>query len=107
MVAKGGALPDRSSGMHAPRCPVRAGLGTVTETEVFVVPENKDLKRLVRKRMSATGERYTDALAHIVSQIELEPLPPGWVLLGTRAGDYEVGLLPADLNHEDAPVVRL
>jgi hypothetical protein len=74
---------------------------------VFVVPENKDLKRLVRKRMSATGERYTDALAHVVSQIELEPLPPGWLLLGTRAGDYEVGLLPAALNHEDASVVRL
>jgi hypothetical protein len=57
--------------------------------------------------MSATGERYTDALTHIQSQVTLEPLPRGWEHAGDRATEYEVGLLPAAFNHEDAPVVRL
>jgi hypothetical protein len=71
------------------------------------MPENKDLKRLVRERMAATGERYTDALAHIRSQVRLEPLPRGWMRTGDHAADYEVGLLPSTFDHEGARVVRL
>jgi len=55
------------------------------------MPRNKDLKRLVRERMAATGERYTQALAQIARQ-ELQPLPEPWRLTGSHAGDYEVGL---------------
>jgi len=29
------------------------------------VPQNKDLKRLVRARMAETGENYTQALTHV------------------------------------------
>jgi hypothetical protein len=63
------------------------------------MPRNKDLKRLVRERMAATGERYTEALAQITQQ-ELQPLPPPWRLTGSHSGDYEVGLV-------DPAVVRL
>ena len=71
------------------------------------MPENKDLKRRVRERMAATGERYTDALAHLLNQVPLEPLPPGWVRTGDRSVDYEVGLLPAAVAYERTRVVRL
>jgi hypothetical protein len=58
------------------------------------VPQNKDLKRLVRTRMAETGENYTQALTHLQGQVDLEPLPPAWRITGSRAPDYEAGLLP-------------
>jgi hypothetical protein len=57
------------------------------------VPQNKDLKRLVRARMAETGENYTQALTHVLGQVELEPLPSAWQVTGDRAPDYEAGLL--------------
>ena len=39
------------------------------------MPRNKDLKRLVRTRMAETGENYTSALAGILGETELAPLP--------------------------------
>jgi hypothetical protein len=59
------------------------------------MPQNKDLKRLVRTRMAATGESYTQALAHLKDQAVLGPLPAAWRMTGSRAPDYEAGLLPA------------
>ena len=58
------------------------------------MPQNKDLKRLVRARMAATGENYTQALAHLQDQAVLQPLPAAWRMTGSRAPDYEAGLLP-------------
>src|SRR5262249_23764275 len=57
-------------------------------------PQNKDLKRLVRARMAETGERYTQALAHVLSLTRLDPLPLPWRLTGSHPPDYEPGLLP-------------
>jgi hypothetical protein len=59
------------------------------------VPQKKDLKRLVRTRMAGTGENYTQALAHVQGQADLEPLPAAWHVTGDRAPDYEAGILPA------------
>ncbi len=42
------------------------------------MPQNKDLKRLVRTRMAETGENYTQALTHLQGQAALEPLPAAW-----------------------------
>jgi hypothetical protein len=53
------------------------------------VPQNKDLKRLVRARMAETGENYTQALTHLQGQTALEPLPPAWRMTGSRAAEYE------------------
>jgi hypothetical protein len=61
---------------------------------LFTVPQNKDLKRLVRARMAETGENYTQALTHLLGQVDLEPLPAGWHITGSRAPDYEAGLVP-------------
>jgi len=61
---------------------------------VFTVPQNKDLKRLVRARMAETGENYTQALSQLQGQVELEPLPAAWQITGSRAREYEMGLLP-------------
>ena len=58
------------------------------------MPQNKDLKRLVRTRMAETGENYTQALAHLQGQAALEPLPSAWHITGNRRPDYESGLLP-------------
>ena len=58
------------------------------------MPQNKDLKRRVRARMAETGENYTQALTHLLGQVALEPLPPAWHITGSRAPDYEAGLLP-------------
>jgi hypothetical protein len=58
------------------------------------VPQNKDLKRLVRARMAETGENYTQALAHVQGLADLEPLPAPWHIAGNRAPDYEAGILP-------------
>jgi hypothetical protein len=69
------------------------------------VPQNKDLKRLVRARMAETGERYTQALTHVLSQTRLGPLPPPWFITGNRAPDYEAGLLPG--THDGHRMVQL
>ena len=58
------------------------------------MPQNKDLKRLVRTRMAETGENYTQALTHLQGQAALEPLPAAWHITGNRRLDYEAGLLP-------------
>jgi hypothetical protein len=71
------------------------------------MPQNKDLKRLVRARMAETGERYTEALARLLSQTKLRPLPAAWQRTGTRAHNYDAGLLPEDMNHEGNRVVEL
>jgi hypothetical protein len=78
------------------------------------MPENKDLKRLVRARMAATGERYTEALAcleaewaaerEVAATATLAPLP-GWIMAGGAPADYEFGL--AAVTHEGLPVARL
>jgi len=60
---------------------------------MFTVPRNKDLKRLVRARIAETGENYTQALTRLLGQVGLEPLPAPWLITGSRAPDYEVGLL--------------
>jgi hypothetical protein len=69
-------------------------LGRPSRRRSFIVPQNKDLKRLVRARMAETGENYTQALAHLQGEMGLEPLPPAWHMTGNRAPDYEAGLLP-------------
>jgi hypothetical protein len=65
------------------------------------VPQNKDLKRLVRARMAETGEHYTQALAHLRGLADLEPLPAAWHVTGSRAPDYEAGILPGITYGED------
>lgn len=65
------------------------------------MPQNKDLKRLVRARMAETGEHYTQALAHVQGLADLEPLPAAWHITGDRAADYEAGILPAITYGED------
>lgn len=70
------------------------------------MPENKDLKRLVRGRMAATGERYTEALTQVLAQAPLTALP-GWTMMGDQAADYEFGLVRNDTEHQDRRVARL
>ena len=65
------------------------------------MPQNKDLKRLVRARMAETGEHYTQALAHLRGLPDLEPLPAAWHVTGSRAPDYEAGILPGITYGED------
>ena len=38
------------------------------------MPQNKDLKRLVRARMRKTGEAYTAARAHIIKKPKTKPV---------------------------------
>jgi hypothetical protein len=71
------------------------------------VPRNKDLKRLVRARMAETGENYTSALACILGETELEPLPEPWKLTGSHAADYQVGLLPETETYGGGRIVLL
>jgi hypothetical protein len=71
------------------------------------VPRNKDLKRLVRTRMTETGENYTSALAGILGETELAPLPEPWKLTGSHAADYQVGLLPGTETYEGKRIVLL
>lgn len=71
------------------------------------MPQNKDLKRLVRARMAQTGERYTQALTAILSQTKLDPLPKPWFMAGSHPHDYEVGLLPATVSYDGGRVVQL
>jgi hypothetical protein len=56
------------------------------------VPQNKDLKRLVRARMAETSENYTQALTALLSETRLDPLPDGWHMAGTRPTDYDARL---------------
>jgi hypothetical protein len=71
------------------------------------VPRNKDLKRLVRSRMAETGENYTSALAGILGETELAPLPEPWKLTGSHAAGYQVGLLPGTQTYEGRRIVLL
>jgi hypothetical protein len=73
---------------------------------LFIVPQNKDLKRLVRTRMAESGENYTQALAHIQADEQLDPLPDPWFLTGRSALDYQVGLVPGEFL-DGSPVARL
>jgi hypothetical protein len=73
---------------------------------LFTMPQNKDLKRLVRRRMSETGENYTRALTYLLGQVKLETLPAAWHVTGSRAPQYEAGLLPG-ITHEGSPVAQL
>jgi hypothetical protein len=82
-------------------------LGRPSRRRLFTVPRNKDLKRLVRARMAETGERYTHALTHVLGQTRLEALPEPWHLTGSRAADYEVGLLPGTDTYDGHRVVQL
>lgn len=70
------------------------------------MPQNKDLKRLVRSRIAETGENYTQALMHLQGPVTLEPLPAVWRITGSRARDYEAGLLPGVTSGDDK-VARL
>ena len=71
------------------------------------MPRNKDLKRLVRTRMTETGENYTSALAGILGETELAPLPEPWKLTGSHAADYQVGLLPGTETYDGKRIVLL
>lgn len=56
------------------------------------MPTDKDFKKLVRRRMADTGERYTRARAQMHSEREPSDSLPGWFMAGTRPQDYECGL---------------
>ena len=72
------------------------------------MPQNKDLKRLVRARMAETGENYTQALAHLQGEMALDPLPRAWHMTGGSAAEYEAGLLPgADYDGDRVARLRL
>jgi hypothetical protein len=71
------------------------------------MPQNKDLKRLVRTRMSETGENYTTALTAVLSAPVLDPLPDGWFMSGSRPADYAAGLLPGTCAYAGKRVIRL
>jgi hypothetical protein len=73
---------------------------------LFTMPQNKDLKRLVRARMTETGENYTQALTHLLGQVQLEPIPSPWRMTGSHASDYEAGLLPGT-DYEGDRVAQL
>jgi hypothetical protein len=73
---------------------------------LFTMPQNKDLKRLVRARMAETGENYTQALTHLLGQVQLEPIPSPWRMTGSHAPDYEAGLLPGT-DYEGDRVAQL
>jgi hypothetical protein len=51
--------------------------------------------------MAETGENYTQALARLTDQTVLEPLPAAWRITGSRAPEYEAGLLAGDSYGED------
>jgi hypothetical protein len=71
------------------------------------VPKHKDLKRLVRARMAETSENYTQALASLLSETRLGPLPDGWHMAGSRPADYDAGLLPGDCAYDGKRVIQL
>ena len=71
------------------------------------MPQNKDLKRLVRARMAETSENYTQAPTSLLSETELGPLPDGWHMAGTRPADYFAGLLPRGRAYDGKRVIQL
>ena len=76
------------------------------------MPDHKDLKRLVRARMTETQENYTQALSAVLSSPALEPVPAPWHisgthLSGTHRGSYQAGLMPSASSHHGSRVVRL
>ena len=71
------------------------------------MPQNKDLKRLVRARMAETGENYTQALTALLGEITLDPLPVGWFMAGNRPTEYAAGRLPRTCGYEGRRVIRL
>ncbi|HEY3880525.1 MAG TPA: hypothetical protein VGM12_18180 [Trebonia sp.] len=71
------------------------------------MPNNKDLKRLVRARMDETGQNYTQALTALLSETRLDPLPDGWFTAGSRPAEYAAGLLPVTSAYEGKRVIRL
>jgi hypothetical protein len=52
------------------------------------MPREKDFKRLVRRRMDGTGERYTEARERLRGR----GLPDGWRLGGDRLDAYDAVL---------------
>ena len=52
------------------------------------MPRNKDLKRLVRARMSKTGESYTAARAHVLAKASSKPRATA--LRANRSRTYNV-----------------
>jgi hypothetical protein len=71
------------------------------------MPNNKDLKRLVRARMAETQENYTQALSAVLSSPALEPVPEPWHISGTHRGSYLAGLMPSGSSYNGSRVVRL
>jgi len=71
------------------------------------VPQNKDLKRLVRARMAETSENYTQALTALLGETRLDPLPDGWFIAGSSPAQYDAGLLPRTCAYEGRRVIRL
>jgi hypothetical protein len=71
------------------------------------VPQNKDLKRLVRARMAETGENYTRALTALLGETRLDPLPDGWFTAGSSPAEYAAGLLPRTSAYDGKRVIRL
>jgi hypothetical protein len=66
------------------------------------MPHNKDLKRLVRARMTETGENYTQAFSVVLSTSALEPVPAPWFISGTHRANYEAGLLQSTTENTRA-----
>src|SRR5580658_4979300 len=80
-------------------------LGRPSRRKVFTVPQNKDLKRLVRARMAETQENYTQALSAVLSSPALEPVPEPWHISGTHRGSYLAGLMPTGSSYNGSRVV--
>ena len=71
------------------------------------MPQNKDLKRLVRARMAETGENYTQALTALLGETGLDRLPDGWFTAGSSPAEYAAGLLPRTWAYDGKRVIRL
>ena len=71
------------------------------------MPQNKDLKRLVRARMAKTGENYTQALTAVLGETRLDPLPEGWFMAGSGPAEYAAGLLPRTCAFGGKRILRL
>jgi hypothetical protein len=82
-------------------------VGAAVETELFAMPDHKDLKRLVRTRMAETGENYTQARTALLAAPELEPMPAPWLVSGTHRANYQAGLLPSASTYDGSRVVQL
>src|SRR5215471_18283530 len=87
-TGEGGILPGRRL-WHSERALSAdwlwlTGRWAVSGRRLLIMPRHKDLKRLARARMAATGERYTQALTHVLSQPVLEPLAAAWVMTGSH-----------------------